>query len=189
MKLKDVADEKVNRHLAILDKEVKRANRLIADLLDFARVPTPTLKECDINQIVEEALSRVDIPANVELKKEIKRDLPMIKGDFDQLQRACLNIIVNAVSAMPNGGSLAIETGMEKDGKDIVIISISDTGEGIPKENIEKVFEPLFTTKARGIGLGLSLSKKYVEAHGGRIEVESGVGKAAAFTVKLPISG
>ncbi|MEA2033366.1 MAG: ATP-binding protein [Euryarchaeota archaeon] len=187
MKLKDIADEKVNRHLAILDKEVKRANRLITDLLEFARVPVPTLNECDINQVVEEALSGVDIPPNVEVKKELKGDLPKIHADFDQIQRTCLNIIANAILAMPGSGSLKIKTGEDKEEGNIEI-SIADTGEGIPEENREKIFEPLFTTKPRGVGLGLSLCKKYVEAHGGKIEVESEVGKGTTFIVKLPVS-
>ena len=188
MKLKDIADEKVNRHLAILDKEVKRANRLITDLLEFARMPVPTLNECDINQVVEEALSSVDIPPNVEVKKELKGDFPKIHADFNQIQRTCLNIIANAILAMPGSGSLKIKTEEDKEEGNIEI-SIADTGEGIPEENMEKIFEPLFTTKPRGVGLGLSLCKKYVEAHGGKIEVESEVGKGSTFTVKLPVSG
>jgi len=187
MKLKDTADEKVNRHLAILDKEVKRANHLITDLLEFARMPMPTLKECDINQVVEEALSGVDIPPNVEVKKELKEDLPKIHADFDQIQRTCLNIIANAILAMPGSGSLKIKTEEGKEEGNIEI-SIADTGEGIPEENMGKIFEPLFTTKPRGVGLGLSLCKKYVEAHGGKIEVESEVEKGTKFVVKLPVS-
>ena len=186
MKLKDIADEKVNRHLAILDKEVKRANRLITDLLEFARVPMPTLKECDVNQIVEEALSSVDIPPNVELKKELKGDLPRIQADFDQIQRTCTNIITNAISAMPEGGSLKIKTEENKEEGNIEI-SIADTGEGIPEESRERIFEPLFTTKPRGVGLGLALCRRYVEVHGGEIEVESEVGKGSTFTIKLPL--
>ena len=184
-KLKDIADEKVNRHLAILDKEVKRANRLITDLLEFARVPVPALKECDVNKIVEEALSSLDIPANVELKKELNRDLPAIQADFGMIQRTCTNIITNAISAMPEGGSLEIKTGWNKEEGNIEI-SIADTGEGIPEENLRKIFEPLFTTRPRGVGLGLSLCRKYVEAHRGKIGVESEVGKGTKFVIKLP---
>jgi len=186
MKLRDIGDEKVNRHLDILNKEIRRANRMITDLLEFARVPVPTLKECDVNQIVEEALSEVDIPANVELKKELKGDLPTIQADFDMIQRTCTNIIANAISAMPEGGSLKLKTGENKEEGNIEI-SIADTGEGIPEENLGKIFEPLFTTKPRGFGLGLSLCKKYVEAHRGKIEVESEVGKGTKFTIKLPL--
>ena len=112
--LKDIADEKVKQYLGILEKEVKRANRMI-------------------NQVVEEALSEVDIPANIELKKELKEDLTAIHADFDQIQRTCMNIITNAISVMPEGGSLGIKTEENKEEGNIEII-ISDTGEGISGE-------------------------------------------------------
>jgi len=186
-KLKDVAIEKVPRHLEILEKEVKHANRMISDLLEFARTSTPTLKQCEINQAVEDALSSVEISENIEVKTMLKEDLPAILADFDKIKGACVNIIANAVSAMPEGGKLEIKTEENTGGS--IEISIADTGTGIPKENLQTIFNPLFTTKARGFGLGLSLCKKYVEAHGGEIRVESEVGKGSAFTVKLPISG
>ena len=186
-KLKDIAQEKVKKHLAILEKEVKHANRLISDLLDFARVDEPEFKDCHVNPAVEEALSSVEIPPTIKLKKELKEGIPMVHADIYQIQRICINLISNAVSAMPEGGCLEIKTDEDKK-EACIVISIADTGEGIPKENIEKAFEPFFTTKARGIGLGLSLCKKYVEAQGGRIYVESEVDKGSAFTVKLPIN-
>ena len=131
--LKDIADEKVKQYLGILEKEVKRANRMINDLLDFARVPMPTLTKCVVNQVVEEARSEVDIPANIELKKELKEDITAIHADFDQIQRMCMNIITNAISVMPEGGSLGIKTKENKEEGNIEII-ISDTGEGISGE-------------------------------------------------------
>jgi len=143
-------------------------------------------KDCDVNQVIEEVLSSVEISSNIEVKKELKESIPMIHADSYQIQRVCFNLASNAVSAMPEGGSLKIKTDEDKDGENIEI-SIADTGKGIPKENIEKVFAPLFTTKARGIGLGLSLCKKYMETHEGKIEVESEVGKGTKFIVKLPI--
>ncbi len=179
-------DEKVKKHLMILEKEVKHANRLITDLLDFARAEAPVFNACDINRVVEEALSSVEIPPNIEVKKELGY-IPAIQADAYQIQRMCFNLISNAVSAMPDGGTLKIKTWEDKEGKNIKI-SILDTGEGIPAENLSRIFEPLFTTKARGIGLGLSLCKKYAEAHGGRIEVKSEVGKGTRFIVKLPVS-
>ncbi len=190
-KEKEVADEKVKRHLAIMEKEVKRANRLITDLLDFARMPVPTLKVCNVNQILEEALSSIEIPENIEVKKELKETLPTIHADFDQILRTCSNLIRNAISAMPEGGLLKLKTEAEKakeKEKGNIEISIADIGGGIPKENIKRIFEPLFTTKAAGIGLGLSLCKRYVEAHGGEIAVESEVGMGTKFIFKLPIS-
>ncbi len=186
-KLEDIAQEKVKRHLRILEKEVKHANLLIIDLLAFACFEEPVLKDCDINQVVEEVLSSIEIPPKIEVKKELKESVPIILADSYQIQRVCHNLVSNAISAMSEGGNLEIRTDEDKDGKNIVI-SIADTGEGIPEENIVKVFEPFFTTKARGFGLGLSLCKKYVEAHGGRIGIESKVGKGTTLTVKLPIN-
>ena len=183
-KLKSTGAEKVTKHLLIVEKEVKHANRLITDLLDFARVEAPALNACDVNQIVEDVLSSVDIPPGIEVKKELMSGIPLIHADSYQIQRMCMNIISNAVAAMPDGGFMEIKTGKEEE---CIAIGIADTGEGIPEANMEKVFTPLFTTKARGIGLGLSLCKKYAEAHGGQIEVESEVDKGTKFTVKLPI--
>ncbi|MGB2843095.1 MAG: ATP-binding protein [Halobacteriota archaeon] len=184
MKLKEVADEEVKRRFATLEREVNRANRLITDLLNFSRTETPTLKKCAVNQVVVEALSAIEIPENIEVKTVLKEDLPAIHADCNQIQHTCSNIIANAISAMPEGGSLELKT-EEKKEEGIIRISIADTGEGIPKENLKKIFDPLFTTKATGIGLGLSLCEKYVEAHGGEIVVESEVGKGTKFIVKL----
>ncbi len=160
---------------------------MIIDLLAFARFEEPVLKDCNINQVVEEVLFSIEIPPKIEVKKELKESIPIILADPYQIQRVCFNLLSNAMSAMLEGGNLEIRTDKDKDGENIVI-SIADTGEGIPEENIEKVFEPFFTTKARGFGLGLSLCKKYVEAHSGRIEIESEVGKGTTLIVKLPIN-
>jgi PAS domain S-box-containing protein len=186
-KSKDIAQEKVKRHLTMLEKEVKHANRLITDLVAFASLEAPVFKDCDINQVVEEILSYVEIPPNIKVKKKLKESIPTIPADSFQIQRVCFNLVSNAMSAMSEGGYLEIRTGEDKNGENIMI-SVADTGEGIPEENIAKVFEPYFTTKARGLGLGLSLCKKYVEAHGGKIGLESEVGKGTTFIVKLPIN-
>ena len=186
-KLKDITQEKVKKHLTMLEKEVKHANYLITDLVAFASREAPVFNECNINQTIEEVLFSFEIPPNIEVKKELEKSIPTISADSYQIQRVCFNLVSNAMSAMPKGGYLEIRTGEDKDGENIVI-SITDTGEGIPKENIAKVFEPYFTTKARGLGLGLSLCKKYLEAHGGRIELESDVGKGTTFIVKLPLN-
>lgn len=184
-KLEDTTEEKVKKHLAILEKEVKHANHLISDLLDFARVDEPDFKDCNVNHVIEEVLPALEIGPKIAVKTELQESLPHIPCDYYQIQRVLVNLILNAVSAMPEGGYLKIRTEENKEEGNIEV-RIVDTGEGIAKENIQKVFEPFFTTKARGIGLGLSLCKKYVEAHGGTIEVESEMGEGTAFTVKIP---
>ena len=106
------------------------------------------------------------------------------RADPDQLIQVLDNIVTNAVQSMPDGGMLTVRTSMTS--VDIVSGTIADTGVGMPPENIERVFEPLFTTKARGIGLGLSISKTIIEAHGGMIDVASEVGRGSTFTINLP---
>ncbi|MCK4965114.1 MAG: hypothetical protein KAS54_08520, partial [Dehalococcoidia bacterium] len=110
--------------------------------------------------------------------------LPIILADPDQLGQVFINIILNAIQAMPEGGQLVIKS--EVPGPKWVDISFTDTGVGIPKENMRKLFEPLFTTKAKGIGLGLAITKNVLEEHGGTIKVQSEVGKGSTFTVRLP---
>jgi len=120
----------------------------------------------------------------VKLITELGR-LPGMKVDKDMIKRAFLNLAINGIQAMKeNGGRLTITT---QKTKDFIEISFEDTGAGISKENMEKIFTPFFTTKAQGMGMGLAICKRFVESHGGNIEVESQVEKGSTFTVKLPI--
>jgi len=171
--------------LEILDREVTTATRIIDALLDFAR-PSPSVhREVNINRVVQAALSRAVMPENVEVVSPLDPALPTIEGDPGQLGQAFGNIILNAIQAMPDGGRLMVRSEVVSPGW--VSISFSDTGVGIPPDNLGKIFEPLFTTKARGIGLGLAICRMMVERHGGTVEVDSEVGKGSTFTVKLPI--
>jgi len=116
---------------------------------------------------------------------QLDKALPNIVADPDQLSQVFGNIVLNAVQAMPEGGDLVIKSKLES--PKLVAVSLKDTGKGISKENLRKLFEPLFITKAKGIGLGLTVTKTFVEAHGGTIEVESKVGKGSTFIIKLPV--
>jgi signal transduction histidine kinase len=122
----------------------------------------------------------------MEVVSQLNGMLPAILADPDQLVQVFGNIILNAVQAMPDGGQLIVESQVPS--PEWVAVSFTDTGGGIPEENLGRLFEPLFTTKAKGIGLGLAMTKTLVEGHGGKIEVESEVGKGSTFTVRLPIS-
>lgn len=175
----------VKETLEILEKEVETSEKIIWSLLDFARPNPLSLREVDVNGVVEEALSRVTVPENVQVVSQLSESLPAILADPDQLGQVFGNIILNAVQAMPDGGQLTLES--ETDGQEGVAISISDTGVGISREDLDKVFEPLFTTKARGIGLGLAVTNALAQRHGGAIEVRSEVGKGSTFTIKLPV--
>jgi len=179
-------EPQVKATLEILNKEVATSEKIISSLLDFARPKAPTVQKVDVNEIVEEALSRTTVPKDIEVVRELDDGLPAIQGDPDQLSQAFGNLILNAVQAMPEGGRLTVKSQLES--PEQVVICVGDTGAGISEENLAKVFEPLFTTKARGIGLGLALTKTLVEGNGGTIEVKSGAGEGTTFTVGLPLA-
>jgi PAS domain S-box-containing protein len=177
------ADEKVKKHLKIVEREIVRSNKIINDLLSFARDKKPTLQKTQINTIIQDALLRTTGPENVAVVTELGEDLPPLMADPDQIEQVFINLILNAVQAMPDGGRLEIATRTE-DG--FVVTEFKDNGCGISQENLGKIFEPLFTTKTQGIGLGLAVSKQIIEAHAGSIEVASEMGKGTTFRVRLP---
>jgi signal transduction histidine kinase/DNA-binding response OmpR family regulator len=183
MKLGD-SDEKVKKHLKIMDREIATSNKIINDLLSFARDKTPTPQKTQINTVVQDALSRTAVPDKVAVITELWDSLPPLMADPGQIEQVFINMISNATQAMPGGGRLEIATKAE-DG--CIVTEFKDNGCGISKENLGKLFEPLFTTKAKGIGLGLAVSKRLIEAHRGTIEVESQLGKGTTFRVRLPI--
>jgi PAS domain S-box-containing protein len=183
MVLKDVADEKIVKHLKILDKQVNSANTIISDLLDLTKKKVPTLQLTDLNKTVTNALSNLTVPENIVLDIKLGK-IPETLLDEGQIQKVIQNLIMNSIQAMAEGGNLAIQTTKHED---TLKITLKDTGVGIPKNDIAKLFTPLFTTKAKGIGLGLVVCKQLVEGHNGTITVESKVGEGSTFIVKLPI--
>jgi PAS domain S-box-containing protein len=183
MKLNDV-DEKIHRHLDLIRNEIDKSNRIITDLLDFSKIRIPMFETTDINPIVMNALKSFQIPENVKIMPLLGETLPLVQVDMDQMTRVFMNLVTNAVQAMPDGGNLEITTEREDD---FIKIQITDTGKGIPAENLGKIFEPLFTTKTTGIGLGLSIVKEIVEQHHGRIEVTSQIGSGTVFSILLPV--
>ncbi|HIP96619.1 MAG TPA: hypothetical protein EYH32_05315 [Anaerolineae bacterium] len=152
--------------------------------MDFSRVHRPTLTEVDIETLLDQTLASIEVPAEIKMVRARAKKLPHIWADGQQLQQAFRNLIVNAYQSMPEGGMLYISTARE--GK-YLEVAFRDTGMGIPPEHLERIFEPLFTTKERGIGLGLAICQGIVERHRGTIEVESLVGQGTTFTVRLPI--
>jgi signal transduction histidine kinase len=179
-------DEKVKQHFDILDEEVSTSDRIITDILTFGRVKEPQLAGVDINNVIEWVLARVKTPENIKVFIELNKDLPHLLADGDQLKQVFSNLILNAIQSMPGAGTLTI-TGTPKD--NLLEIGISDTGEGILKDNLSKIFEPLFSTKIRGTGLGLSVCQSIIAMHKGNIEVKSEPGKGTRFIVKLPLLG
>ena len=170
--------------LKIIDEEVDAANKVISDLLGFARVSKPAVAPVDVAGIIEDAIKHTTPPENVELARDIDNDLPRVMVDADQIRQVFVNIVLNAQQAMAEGGRLDIRA---KNRGEFVVVNFTDTGGGIPESVMSRIFDPLFTTKARGIGLGLAVSRSILERHGGDIQVESQGRRGTTFTVSLPI--
>jgi len=187
------ADEKVRKHLGIIEKEITRSNKIISDLLSFARDKKLALQKTQINVVVQDALSRTPAPNTVEVVTSLGVDLPMLMADPSQIEQVFINMISNAVQAMTSSPSVELHDGNRLEistraEQGFVVTEFRDNGCGIPEENLAKLFEPLFTTRTKGIGLGLAVSKRIIEAHEGVIEVKSETGKGTTFAVKLPIT-
>ncbi len=183
MTLGDSGEAKIRKHLGIVEQELSNANEIITNLLDFSRVRQPERIRVSIRQIVDSALERHDFGA-IELEKNIS-DVDVI-ADPGQVRQVLVNLITNGIQSMTEGGRLFVNTG-RNDGR--AWIAIRDTGTGIAPSILQNIFQPLFTTKAKGIGLGLAVSESLVKANGGEISVQSEVGKGSTFTVYLPASG
>lgn len=170
--------------------EATRCKEIVKSLLEFARRSSPDKEIVDVNRTINEGLLFLENQAaflNIRIIKELDPALPKVYGNSGQLKQVFMNIILNAVDAMQGEGLLHIKTYTQNGGKEVVI-SFTDTGVGIPQEILPRIFDPFFTTKevGKGTGLGLSVSYGIVREHGGRIEVESEVGKGSTFRVILP---
>jgi signal transduction histidine kinase len=183
--LTEKADEEAINNLKVLDKQIDIANKIVTDLLDFTRIRPPSQTKVDLKSLVKESLTWTTIPEQVTVNVKLNGNAPTLRTDPEQMGRVFANLIANAVQAM-NGkdGALTIDAKTEDN---TVSVLFQDNGCGIPEENMKKIFEPLFTTKPKGIGLGLAISRRLVEQNGGKIEVASQVGQGTTFTVKLPI--
>ena len=175
-------EEGLRKHLAILEREVATATRIISGILDFARTTPPTRAATDINRLVRGGLERLMAPDSVRIERDLAEGLPPLMVDADQVRLVLDNLLSNAMQAMPDGGVLTVRT-RSVGGR--VEISVEDTGVGIAPEHLERIFEPLFTTKSKGIGLGLSLAKRLAEANDGTIRAESAVGRGTRFLVEI----
>jgi len=177
-------NDEIREYLAIIEKETHNADKIVTDLLDFARVQIVDREPVPVSRLVQEILEKYPSPPTIKMALDIPRRLPNIYADPRQVQQILGNLVVNAYQAMSAGGTLMI-TARRRAGE--VALAVRDTGLGISPDAMSKLFEPLFTTKIKGIGLGLAVSKKQAEANGGRIEVQSTLGEGATFTLYLPI--
>lgn len=181
----DNADPEVREMLDILDREVDACERIISSLLDFSNAKPRTRWKISIPQLIQDTISRSQVPETIKITCHNGEGLPSVPADREQLNHVFRNLIQNAIQSMPHGGN--IDVIYKVTDSSWVSIAIKDSGEGIPQKNIPLIFEPLFTTKAKGVGLGLAVTKILVDGHGGSIQVESTPGKGACFTVSLPL--
>ncbi len=180
---RNTIDPSTKEMLEVIDNGVQYANGIVNDLLEFSREMQLQLLPATPKSIVTQTLTDVKVPNNITIE-DTTADAPEILVDEPKLKRVLTNLIQNAIDAMPDGGKLSISsTNAQKE----VSISIRDTGVGIPQDVMEKIWTPLYTTKAKGIGLGMPICRRIIEAHGGSISVDSTVGKGTTFTLKLPI--
>jgi signal transduction histidine kinase len=173
--------------------EVDRTNTLITRFLDFARPQHMKLTKGDIAGLLDRVVERFDrersgAAASVSVFKNYSPDIPPVAFDDQLLERAILNLVVNAAQASPHGGVVTVKTRrVETAAGPNVEIAIIDRGTGIQPKDLENIFNPFFTTKSEGIGLGLAIVSKIIDEHGGRIAVESTLGEGSVFRVYLPL--
>jgi PAS domain S-box-containing protein len=175
-------DLKVRKHLTIVEREITAADRIVTGLLDFARVTPSNRAAMDVNAMVREYLDRKPLPATVVPVLELADDLPPAMADAGQIELIFGNLMTNAVQAMPDGGTLTVETRV-LDGE--VRVAVSDTGIGIRPDDLAKIFEPLFTTKAKGIGLGLSVARRLAADNGATLSATSLLGEGSRFELRF----
>ena len=183
-----VRDERVIHRLDIIAGQIDRITTIVRSMLDSTRRPVPQLEPIDINSALAQILDATKptlVARNVELQTEMREGLPPIAADADQLQQVFINLINNSLDAMPLGGKLTVSTALDPDS---VAIVLADSGEGIEEDEIDLIFDPLFSTKhGRGTGLGLTIVKQIIEEHHGEVEVESEPGQQTVFRIKLPL--
>jgi two-component system sensor histidine kinase AtoS len=173
--------------------EIDRINNLIKSLLDFARPKATALEIIEIDSLLDEVLGLIGPAmdrAGVTAERETDAPRVRLRADRRRLQEAFLNVLLNAVQAMPQGGTVRVRTCLEGDGGDgplTVAIQIGDTGPGVPPERAERIFQPFYTTRPDGTGLGLAVVRQIVEEHGGSVAVRSTPGEGATFIVRLPL--
>ena len=181
-------DIKMSSRVQLLQKEVCRLDNILSDFLRFAKKPVLHFEECDINGIIESVLDFIGPDAmqnSIRILKSFDTKLPKCNLDSNVIKQALLNVILNAQQAMPNGGELIVRT--YQNGENI-FIDITDTGVGIQKNKIDKIFQVYYSTKKTGTGLGLPTVKKIIEESKGTINIRSEDGKGSSFLIKLPVN-
>ena len=186
-----VTDEGTKKGLATIVTQVERITKVMNQLLAFARRKTPERRAVDLGQTIDDSLEMFHermTRSRITVEKAIEANMPFVRADPDQLIQVLINLVMNSIHAMPEGGRLRLSLDREDSH---VCLGVSDTGHGMPEEIRSKVFDPFFTTKdfGKGTGLGLTVVKGIIEEHSGTIAVESAVDKGTAFWIRLPLEG
>ncbi len=173
-------------HLELIDREVGRLDSVVSDYQALARRGSVPNERASVTEIVRDlmALQGPTLPPTVTLRMELDESIPPVRADSARLRQALLNLLRNAVSAMPEGGTLTVRTAV--DGRAKVLVEVEDTGVGISASDLPKIFQPLYTRRAGGSGLGLAVTQRIVEEHGGSVGVRSQPGRGSTFTITLP---
>jgi signal transduction histidine kinase len=188
LKKKVTAIDPANSIPDIIIEESTRLNGIITDFINFARPRNPNLRPCRIEDVLEKNITYLDAQiheSDCRIEKRYTNSLPEIMADTDMLYQSFLNILINAMQSMPSGGNIVID--INANGK-MITVNIDDEGEGIPDELLEKIWDPFFTTKKKGTGLGLGIVKNIIESHGGSILIANREEKGTRVTVELPVS-
>jgi signal transduction histidine kinase len=177
----------VRDYIELIRGQISASERIVGDLLDTARVRAPVPDQIDLRELLDTQVRQLGPLAAITVDLRLPGDLPRVRMDPLQLSQIIFNLMTNAVQAMPDGGTLTIAA-RKGAAAERLELSVSDTGSGITPEAMECLFEPLFTTKARGLGLGLWVSQNLATANGARIEAASRVGEGATFTIDMPVA-
>ena len=189
--------EENQKYIRSIIEEIDRLNAIVKSMMDFARPMELNLQTGDVNSVLLEVLNFMEAKLShhrITLVKQLSKDIPLIMLDADKLKQVFINVILNAIQSMPNGGELTIATKLfdwktssaAKRTHSKILVEISDTGVGIPEENRARLFEPFFTTKTEGTGLGLTNARRIIQQHSGDIEVQSNVGEGTTVVISLP---
>jgi PAS domain S-box-containing protein len=183
LKQESLTAEERNEMLQVIEKSIQYSDAIIRDLSEYSAEIKLKIAEATPKSITRDAIGAVKVPQNVTIQ-DLSEDQPTLRVDPDRMRRVFINLIENAVDAMPQGGTLTVSS-KESDGN--VKIALSDAGSGMPKKVMENLWKPLQTTKAKGLGLGLAICKRIVDAHGGSMSVKSEVGRGTTLTIQLPL--
>jgi PAS domain S-box-containing protein len=182
--------KKFERYLELVENETERCSQIVSSLLTFSRKSPPHFGRVDIEELLQRCMilsqHKMEL-SDIEPSCRVDKGLPPVRGDFNQLQQSIINLIFNAIDAMPDGGRLQLEGRFDPDKKHVQI-TVTDNGQGIDPQDLPHIFEPFFTTKSEGFGVGLGLSTMYgiIEHHNGTVDVQSSKGKGTTFTIRLP---